>query len=88
MTSSRVEFAPAASRDLRKLDPHVRAKLFQAATVLTQGPYPSGGSRIKFLVGVTPPHFRLRIGDYRLIYRLEESRVVVVRVSHRREAYR
>jgi mRNA-degrading endonuclease RelE of RelBE toxin-antitoxin system len=30
----------------------------------------------------------LRIGDYRVIYRIEEKRVVVVRIAHRRDAYR
>ncbi len=88
MSSFSVEFAPAAARDLRRLDPQVRAKLLEASSFLAQAPYPSGGSRIKLLVGISPLHFRLRIGDYRIIYRIEGNRVVVVRVAHRREAYR
>jgi mRNA interferase RelE/StbE len=34
--------------------------------------------------------YRYRVGDYRIIYRLQQSqsRVVVLRVVHRREAYR
>jgi mRNA-degrading endonuclease RelE of RelBE toxin-antitoxin system len=55
---------------------------------LSQVPFPSSGSAIKLLVGVTPSHFRLRVGDYRVVYRIEGCRVVVVRVAHRREAYR
>lgn len=88
MSSFSIEFAPPAARDVRRLDPYVRAKLLEAASVLTQAPYPSGGSRIKLLVGVEPPHFRLRVGDYRIVYRIEGRHVIVVRVAHRREAYR
>ena len=83
-----VEFTPAAVRDLKRLDPQVRVQLLRASKVLTQAPYPSQSGRIKLLVGVTPVHFRMRAGDYRIIYRIEKDRVIVVKVSHRREAYR
>ena len=83
-----IEVAPAAARDLKRLDPHVRLQLLQASSLLVQAPYPSGTERIKSLVGVTPLHFRLRVGDYRIIYRVEGKRVLIVRVAHRREAYR
>lgn len=88
MAAFAVEFAPAAVRDLKRLDPQVRAQLLRASSVLCRDPYPSQGGRVKLLTGITPAHFRLRVGDYRIIYRIEDSRVVIVRVSHRREAYR
>ena len=84
----RVEFAPAAARDLKQLDPYVRGQLLRAATVLSEAPYPASSGRIKLLIGLAPPHFRLRVGDYRIIYRVEGNLVLVVRVAHRREAYR
>lgn len=82
-----VDFTPAAQRDLKKLDPAVRLQLLRACAVLRQVPYPGTTARIKILVGVSPRHYRLRVGDYRLIYRIEGSMVLVVRVAHRREAY-
>ncbi|MCG2681999.1 MAG: type II toxin-antitoxin system RelE/ParE family toxin [Planctomycetales bacterium] len=43
---------------------------------------------VKRLTNFTP-EYRLRIGDYRVLFEVEEtSRVVVYRVRHRREAYR
>jgi len=84
----RVEFTPAAARDLKRLDPYVRSQLLRAATILSEAPYPSSSGRIKLLVGLQPPHFRLRVADYRMIYRIEGSHVLIVRVAHRREAYR
>ena len=32
--------------------------------------------------------YRIRSGDYRIIFTVEENRVVIVRIAHRREAYR
>jgi len=84
----RVDFTPAAARDLKRLDPYVRSQLLRAATILMEAPQPSSSGRIKLLVGLQPVHFRLRVGDYRIIYRIESNQVLVVRVAHRREAYR
>ena len=88
MPDFNVEFTPRAARDLRKLDPPRRAQLLRAASALTQNPYPTSGGRIKLLVGVMARHFRLRLGDYRIVYRVEADHVIVVRIAHRREAYR
>ena len=83
-----VEFAPAAARDLKRLDPPIRARILEACGVLARDPYPGPSGSVKLLVGITPAHFRLRVGDYRVVYRIEERKVIVVRVAHRREAYR
>jgi mRNA interferase RelE/StbE len=43
---------------------------------------------IKRLTNFTP-EYRLRVGDYRVLFEIEDSsRIVVYRVRHRREAYR
>ena len=83
-----VEFTPAAGRDLKKMNPALRTQLLQACRILTEAPYPSGSERIKLLVGGSPRHFRLRVSDYRIVYRIEGRQVIVIRVAHRREAYR
>ena len=83
-----VEFAPAAVRDLKRLNPAIRLQLLRASGVLREVPYPGLSARIKVLIGISPRHYRLRVGDYRIIYRIEGSQIVVVRVTHRREAYR
>ncbi|MGD0990633.1 MAG: type II toxin-antitoxin system RelE/ParE family toxin [Candidatus Sulfotelmatobacter sp.] len=49
-------------------------------------------ARIRFLkkLKAQPDHFRIRVGDYRVIYRIDGKRVVIVivRIGHRREVYR
>ena len=87
MSAFSVEFTPAAARDLKRLDPAIRLQLLRASTVLRKVPHPGASARIKLLAGITPRHYRLRLGDYRLIYRLEGTQVIIVRVAHRREAY-
>jgi mRNA interferase RelE/StbE len=34
------------------------------------------------------PEYRLRVGDYRVLFEIEGETIVVYRVRHRREAYR
>ena len=36
----------------------------------------------------TTPEYRLRVGDYRVLFEIEDGTIVVYRVRHRREAYR
>ena len=53
---------------------------------LAQNPRPAGCAK---LVG-TANDWRIRVGDYRIIYEIHDTRliVLVVRVAHRREVYR
>lgn len=41
---------------------------------------------VKRLINFTP-EYRLRVGDYRVLFELEGSHIVIYRVLHRREAY-
>ena len=34
------------------------------------------------------PEYRLRVGDYRVLFEIEERMIVIYRIRHRREAYR
>ena len=42
---------------------------------------------VKRLTNFTP-EFRLRVGDYRVLFEVEEKTIVIYRICHRREAYR
>lgn len=79
----RVEIAPAAQRQLRKLPPADTARLRGPILALAREPRPAGCAR---LAGM--PFWRLRVGDLRLIYAIDEARgvVVVLRVARRAES--
>ena len=33
------------------------------------------------------PQYRLRVGDYRVLFNVENDRIIIYRIKHRREAY-
>jgi mRNA interferase RelE/StbE len=33
------------------------------------------------------PEYRLRVGSYRVLFEIEEQRILVYRIKHRKEAY-
>ncbi len=78
--------ASSAERDLKKLPPDVFRRIVPEIKLLADNPRPSGARKI---VG-SEADWRIRIGDYRVIYEIrDEIRIVrVMRVRHRRDAYR
>lgn len=82
-----VEFTPAAARQLRKLPRAVQASLRPAINALADNPRPHG---VKMLTNAEQGTYRVREGDYSIVYDIEDDMllVLVVRVGHRREIYR
>jgi mRNA interferase RelE/StbE len=82
----KVDVRPRARRSLRQLDPFVRKAIGQVIDGLATDPRPPG------VVSLTGhhPYLRVRSGDYRVIYTVDDQpRVVTVAaVGHRREIYR
>ena len=76
----------AAEKDLKRLATSVRPRIIAAIKNLAIDPRPSGCRK---LVG-TKNDWRIRVGDYRVIYEIADAiRVVRVnRVRHRRDVYR
>lgn len=54
---------------------------------LCNNPLPTGAN-IKKLKGFNPPLYRLRSGDYRVLYRIEDLFVTIMRVIDRKELER
>jgi mRNA interferase RelE/StbE len=81
-----LEFTTSALREFRALDAQLQRRITARITSLCEDPFPSG---IKKLQG-QGEHFRLRVGDYRVVYRVDGNRVVIVivRIGYRREVYR
>jgi mRNA interferase RelE/StbE len=42
---------------------------------------------VKRLTDFTP-EYRLRVGDYRVLFEIEDEKLIIYRIRHRREAYR
>jgi mRNA interferase RelE/StbE len=82
-----VTIIPSALRTLQSLPRDVRGRIRDAIDALSEDPRPHG---VKSLQGSRKGHLRLRVGDYRVIYRVEDDRfvILVVTIGHRREVYR
>jgi mRNA interferase RelE/StbE len=86
MASYRIEWKQSAQRELKKLGKGVIPRIWEAIQDLAENPYPRGGRK---LTG-TEHTYRIRVGDYRIVYSVRESTLVieVVRVGHRKDIYR
>ena len=84
MSEYRIELRPAAVRALRKLDPPIRRRVHGAIALLAQDPRPPAARALK-----GRPALRVRVGDYRIIYTVQDDvlLVVVVTLGHRRDIY-
>lgn len=81
-----VELSTRAAKELRKLDRPVQARLVAALALLRDDPRPA---TVTALVG-HPGYLRVRVGDYRIIYTINEGKllVLVLTVGRRGGGYR
>jgi len=80
----KVEWTEEAFADLRKLDPAIQKRILRKINWIARHfnivtPEPLSGE----LGGA----FKIRVGDWRIIYTLEKNTVVIQAVGHRREIY-
>lgn len=80
-----VTLAPAAARQLRKLDPQARRRVQAVIELLASEPRPPAATQLIGGAG----EWRVRTGDYRILYEIhgDQLLVLVVRIGHRREVY-
>jgi len=81
-----VEVTPAASRQIRKLDRNTQKRVLARIEKLEEDPRPRDASKLQ-----SPEElYRVRVGDFRIVYQVEDDRllVLIVRVGNRREIYR
>jgi mRNA interferase RelE/StbE len=84
MASYQIEFTRSATKDLRKIDRSRIPQILERIESLGDEPRPPG---CKKLTG-SERTYRIRVGDYRVIYEVEDDDLVlIVRIRHRSEAY-
>ena len=86
----RIELTPSAEKVLVKLAKGNRpllTKLDRAIIELAENPVPVN---CKQLAGEDPPLYRVRVGDYRILYHVDGNVLVilVVQIGHRKDVYR
>lgn len=81
-----IEVTSAAARDLRRLTRSIQRRIGARIDALADDPRPRGATK---LAGTEALH-RIRVGDYRIVYQIEDAILVVtvLRAGHRRDVYR
>ena len=82
--SLRLVYTERAARDIRALDPGTKRRIGQALQRLEQDP----GRKSKRLTQPALGTYRFRVGDYRVIYDIVGSDLVILRVGHCSSIYR
>jgi mRNA interferase RelE/StbE len=86
MASYNIIFKPSVEKDLRSLPRPMVARVFERIEALRDDPFP----RRSLKLAGAEELYRVRVGDYRVIYAVdkENQQIVVHYVRHRRDAYR
>lgn len=81
-----IEVRPAAARAFRKLPADVRPRVTKKINALATNPRPPGVRKLTAEAEL----YRVRVGEYRIVYQIEDRRLVVlvVDIGHRRDVYR
>ena len=80
----KIVFKKSVSRDLRKID---KVKVDRILKRI-QEYLPEKADRLPVLTGKFAGLRKFRVGDYRVIFTIIEDTCLVLKISHRREAYR
>jgi mRNA interferase RelE/StbE len=80
-----VVLARSARKELEALDPPIVGRLVARIEELATNPRPVGSRKLRGSGNL----WRVRVGDYRIVYGVDDRRRVVdvVRIRHRRAAY-
>jgi len=79
-----IEWLDEAKADVRAIDQPIAVRLFEGILRFAQ----TGAADVNALHGDMAGAFRLRIGDYRVLFTLEEDVMRIFGGRHRSEAYR
>lgn len=85
MASYRIFIKPSAAKEIEKLPTKkIRRAIVDRIAALADDPRPRGCRKLS-----GADRYRIRQGAYRILYTIDDDRVivVVVRVAHRKDAY-
>ena len=86
MASYNIRWKNSAAREIRKLPAEAVLRILAAVDSLSFDPFPPEARKMAAVEST----FRIRVGDYRIIYRILNDILVIeiVRIGHRRDVYR
>jgi mRNA interferase RelE/StbE len=78
-------WSESAVNELKKLDRTLSKRIFNKVSQLSENPY-----HFDVIKMVGDPYFRLRVGDYRVIFDIQNDllRILIIKVGHRKNIYK
>lgn len=85
MVSYKILFKRSAEKDLRGISSPYLSRVLQKIAVLRSEPRPAGAQ----LLRMDGRYYRLRQGDYRIIYEIDDTNteIAIIKIGRRREVY-
>lgn len=84
MPKFRVIITGPGKKNLGEIDTNPRLKILQKLKILETSPFPTIKSIKKIKESRKIPLFRLRFGDYRIIYHIRDTKVYIFAIIHRK----
>ncbi|MCX5804378.1 MAG: type II toxin-antitoxin system RelE/ParE family toxin [Proteobacteria bacterium] len=78
-----IKFKPRAVKDIEAFHSRIQGRILDKIEEMSD----NLRGDVKRLTDSTP-EYRLRVGDYRVLFEIEGRAIVIYRIRHRREAYR
>ena len=86
MATYKIHWKKSAVKELKKLERAFIPKILEVIENLAENPYPAGTKKLQ-----SSEHtYRLRVGDYRVVYSVKETQVIIeiIRIGHRKDIYK
>jgi mRNA interferase RelE/StbE len=77
-------YTKRAVKDIQNLDNNIRKRIGKALIRFREDPKKRAEKLTDFAFGT----YKFRIGDYRIIFDIEDKDIVILRVGHRRDIYK
>lgn len=86
MSKYHLVVSPTAKKELKRLPKRIMERIVEAIDNLAENPRPHGSLKLEG----SQNQYRIHVGDYRVIYAIEDNvlTVLIIRVRHRKDAYR
>ena len=82
----RIEFSPRAELQFKKIPKELQIRLKHRIDTLAENPFPRGVKKLSAEENI----YRLRIGDYRIIYQVQGNAllILILKLGHGKDVYR
>jgi len=77
-------YTKSAVKDIKKFDHIVKKRIKNKIEEYAKDPV----TNAKKLINTTIGSYRWRVGDYRIVFDIEDKDIVILRIGHRREIYK